>query len=98
MQRYRANSTDDKGEFVLWSDVQDLIEQHKREIKLLSDSWKIRYGKLKNSLYANLYKEKKNDEFRECAACAAKPGMPRLCDGRVEGRALIAELKKRRRN
>lgn len=32
------------------------------------------------------------DEFRECAACASKPGMPPLCPSCLHNREVISRL------
>lgn len=32
------------------------------------------------------------DEFKECPTCAAKPGMPRLCDSCLHNREIISRL------
>jgi len=34
-------------------------------------------------------------EFRECDACAAKPGCPTLCNGCLANRAVIGRLQKK---
>ncbi len=34
-------------------------------------------------------KQRLTDDFRECEACAAKPGSPMLCSGCLANRALI---------
>jgi len=69
--------------------VQDLKAKLRNEIKTINRAWELRFQTLKTSLQTVVY------DFQECPTCAAKPGMPVLCDACVHNRKLISELRKK---